>query len=46
MTENIVSVENVIKQIDRINLDQQLEWIAYIAKKIQQYKSSPNKKTL
>ena len=45
MNENIVSVENVIKQIDRMNLDQQLELIAYIANKIQKYKSSPNKKS-
>ena len=45
MNENIVSVENVIKQIDGMNLDQQLELIAYIANKIQKYKSSPNKKT-
>lgn len=45
MKENIVSLENVIKQIDCMNLDQQLELIAYIANKIQQYKSSPNKKS-
>ncbi|NEP89675.1 MAG: hypothetical protein F6K18_24165 [Okeania sp. SIO2C2] len=44
MNENIVSVENVIKQIDGMNLEQQLELIAYIANKIQKYKSSPNKK--
>ncbi|NET46369.1 hypothetical protein [Okeania sp. SIO2B3] len=46
MNENIVSVENVIKQIDGMNLEPQLELIAYIANKIHKYKSSPNKKTL
>ena len=45
MSENLVSVENVIKQIDRMNLEQQLELIAYLANKIQQYKSLPNKKS-
>ncbi|NEQ36831.1 MAG: hypothetical protein F6K40_11300 [Okeania sp. SIO3I5] len=45
MSENLVSLENVIKQIDKMNLEQQLELIAYLANKIQQYKSLPNKKS-
>ncbi|MEB3341285.1 hypothetical protein [Okeania sp.] len=45
MNENTISVENVIKQIDCMNIEQQLELIAYIANRIQQYKSSSNKKT-
>ncbi|MGB3511033.1 MAG: hypothetical protein WBA93_17730 [Microcoleaceae cyanobacterium] len=46
MTENIVSFENVIQQIDSMSIEQQLELIAYIASKIQQYKSSSYKKTI
>jgi hypothetical protein len=44
MTKNIGSFENVVRQIDRMSFDEQLELIAYIAGKIQQHKSQPNKK--
>jgi hypothetical protein len=44
MTKNLPSFENVVQQIDRMGLDEQLELIAYIAGKIQQHKSTSNKK--
>lgn len=44
MSQNIVSWENVARQIDRMTLDQQLELMAYIARKIQQSQSAPDKK--
>ena len=44
MTKNLPSFENVVQQIDRMGLDEQLELIAYIAAKIQQHKSTSNKK--
>jgi len=44
MTKNIPSFENIVRQIDRMSLDEQLELIAYIAGKIQKHKSKPNKK--
>ena len=44
MSKNIASFENVVRQIDRMSLDQQLELIAYIASKIQQSQSAPDKK--
>ncbi|MDY6805144.1 MAG: hypothetical protein SXA11_15235 [Cyanobacteriota bacterium] len=44
MTKNIGSFENVVRQIDRMSLDEQLELIAYIAAKIQQYKSQTKRK--
>jgi hypothetical protein len=44
MTKNISSFENVVQEIDRMSLDEQLELIAYIAGKIQQYKSTTDQK--
>ncbi|NEP85080.1 MAG: hypothetical protein F6K39_47490 [Okeania sp. SIO3B3] len=44
MSKNIVSLENVVWQIDRMTLDQQLELMAYIARKIQQSQSASDKK--
>ncbi|NES63871.1 MAG: hypothetical protein F6K24_00490 [Okeania sp. SIO2D1] len=44
MSKNIVSLENVARQIDRMTLDQQLELMAYIARKIQQSQSTSDKK--
>ena len=45
MIPNTASFENVVRQIERMSLDQQLELIAYIARKIQQSQSAPEKKT-
>ena len=44
MSKNIASFESVVRQIDRMSLDQQLELIAYIASKIKQSQSAPDKK--
>jgi hypothetical protein len=44
MTQNISNFQNVVREIDRMSLDEQLELIAYIAGKIQQYKSTADKK--
>jgi hypothetical protein len=44
VSKNIASFENVVRQIDRMSLDQQLELIAYIASKIKQSQSAPDKK--
>lgn len=44
MTKNISEFQNVVREIDRMSLDEQLELIAYIAGKIQQYKSTSDKK--
>jgi hypothetical protein len=40
MTKNISEFQNIVREIDRMSLDEQLEPIAYIAGKIQQYKST------
>ena len=45
MTQNISDFQNVVREIDRLSLDEQLELIAYIAGKIQQYKSTSDKKS-
>lgn len=44
MTQNISDFQNVVREIDRMSLDEQLELIAYIAGKIQQYKSISDQK--
>ena len=44
MTKNISDFQNVVREIDRMSLDEQLELIAYIARKIQQYKSTSEQK--
>ncbi len=44
MSKNIAPFESVVRQIDSMSLDQQLELIAYIASKIQQSQSAPDKK--
>ena len=44
MTQNISSFQNVVREIDRMSLNEQLELIAYIAGQIQQYKSTSDQK--
>lgn len=44
MTQNISSFQNVVREIDRMSLNEQLELIAYIAGQIQQYKSNSDPK--
>ena len=44
MTKNISEFQNVVREIDRMSLDEQLELIAYIAGKIQKYKSTSDEK--
>ncbi|MEB3886276.1 hypothetical protein [Lyngbya sp. CCY1209] len=44
MNQNTLSFQDVIRQIDRMSLDEQLELIAYIAGKIKQHKSTSKQK--
>lgn len=41
MNQNISSFQDVVKQIDRMSLDEQLDLIAYIAGKIKAHKLTP-----
>ncbi|MGI0501287.1 hypothetical protein ACOKW7_19355 [Limnospira platensis CENA597] len=43
MNQNISSFQDVVKQIDRMSLDEQLDLIAYIAGKIKAHKLTPEK---